>query len=274
MVTCVTSLPVRARWSPRSRIHRSARRPSVDRGGRRRARPRAATLARPVRTRRAHRATAPTESSCDASAGSGSARGGGRAGARRTSPTRRRPRTGSSAAGPSARATRARRARTARRRGGARRATRSPRYVRVLGGHARVEEAPEGARDRVRVRVADRGARLVDEPRPARSTRRDHSWSSLIVRSSRNGIPLEHATGDGRVDVREERRLEVSSSSGPRAAGRAARPVEEVEEEPLGRPRVGVGELAAVAPATSSAPRAARRAARASARRRRRRPAR
>ena len=59
--------------------------------------------------------------------------------------------------------------------------------------YARSAEAPESKNRRkaaasgVRVRVADRGPRLVHDSRPSRRTRRDHSWSSLITTSPASG---------------------------------------------------------------------------------------
>ncbi len=82
--------------------------------------------------------------------------------------------------------------------------------------------------------------------KPARSTRRDHSWSSLIVRSSRNG--KRSSTDRGTAALTFEKSVDSKRQllAGREALGSGVRPVQEVEEELLGRSCVGVGELAAV----------------------------
>ena len=62
-------------------------------------------------------------------------------------------------------------------------------HVRTIGRHAGVEEAPKRARDRVGVRVADRGARLVhdleareqDSPRPLLVLAHDHVGGQRVA---------------------------------------------------------------------------------------------
>ena len=65
--------------------------------------------------------------------------------------------------------------------------------------------------------------------------------------SSAKGNASHTHAGHGRVDVREERRLEGELASRPRVAGRVrSRSVQEVEEVALGRRGVVVRELASV----------------------------
>jgi hypothetical protein len=118
-----------------------------------------------------------------------------------------RPRTGSNGAGPCARATDLA-AGVAGSCAEARPRRRAPARVRALRRDPGVEEAPERARDRVRVRVEHGSARLVDE----RSTGEKHPPGPLLVLAHdqvvREPELAPDRTGHCGVHVREERRLE------------------------------------------------------------------
>ena len=119
-------------------------------------------------------------------------------------------------------------------------------HVRTVGGHAGVEEATERARDRVGVRVADRGAWLVhdleageqDPPRPLLILAHDHVGGERI--------PLQHRPRHRGVHVREERRLEAEPVGVDEALRARLGAVQEVEEVALRRDRLLVRELTPV----------------------------
>ena len=96
------------------------------------------------------------------------------------------------------------------------------------------------------VRVAHGRARLVDERSPVA----EDAPRPLLVLAHRQvvaeRVALEGRTRDRGVDVREEGRLERELGSRIEALHARLGPVEEVQEEALGRPGVRVGELAAV----------------------------
>ena len=95
--------------------------------------------------------------------------------------------------------------------------------IRALGRGARVEESPHRAPSEYACEWCTAASARRRWSSPARRTRRDHSWSSLMTMSSANGNASQSVARHRRVDVREEGRLEAELFAVVRGAVRARR---------------------------------------------------